>query len=246
MKPRRDKTHPAYGNAVLHRTHGHIGRLHGSPLSEHTTSMRLTISRASFANDLGQDWHHATDQLIEIEFSPAQFADFITTANVGGGVPCTIRYIRPVVGIEGEDVGQIPPLPDDEQLEADRVIDYFKKGRKETADALKAGLANLKTVLAKKTLSKDDKREIEWLIGKALQDVESNEPFVLKQFTEATEKLVSSAKAEMAASVQATVEQLGFRKLEELRAALAAGAVKDGGALAGGEATKVIEAGEAK
>ena len=74
----------------------------------------------------------------------------------------------------------------------------------------------------KKTLTKEDKKQIEWLVARALQEVEQDAPFMVRQFGEAVEKVVTAAQAEVAASTQAVVERLGFQKLGDMKAALGA------------------------
>jgi hypothetical protein len=214
MRDEEAKRHPSYGNIVIHRTGGHIGRLHGSPLKDHTHAMRITISTASFKHDLGSDWHHAEDELIEVSLSPAQYADLITSPNIGGGVPCTINFVRGQPRIESP--------PEDEPVEHERVVDAFKQQTAETAERLREAQKKLRVLLAKKTLSKDDKEKIDWIVGKALQDVEANAPFMIRMFGEAAEKVVTAFNAEMAASVQSTVERLGFEKLEDMKRVLEA------------------------
>jgi hypothetical protein len=208
------ETHPSYGQAVFHRTYGNIGRLYGSPLERHHTAIRLTISRSEVRHDLAQDWRYAREQLIEVTFSAAQFADLLTTMNVGEGVPCTIEHVA------GVDQGQVP---EEMKVEHEKVVvDYFENGSRETVAKLRQGLVDLKALLNKKSLTKADKERIEWLVGRALQDVESNQPFAVAQFGEAAQKIVGAAKAEVAATTQALVERLGFKKMDEMRQILGA------------------------
>ncbi len=67
------KTHPAYGHAVFSRVQGQI-KLFASPLAYHNEFITLTISRSELRHDLSRDWRHPTKELIEVAFSPAQFA----------------------------------------------------------------------------------------------------------------------------------------------------------------------------
>ncbi len=203
------ETHPSYGQAVFCRTSGNEGRLYGSPLQEHHQTIRLTVSRSETRHELGRDWRHATEQLIEVTFSAAQFADLLTMMNVGEGVPCTIDWVT------GE--GRVPRPVEEEPVEHEKIVKAFEGQIKGTVDTLRANLADLRILLTTKSLSKDDKEKIEWVIGKTLQDVESNAPFMLEQFGESTEKVITAARAEMAATVRATVEKLGIERLDQLK-----------------------------
>lgn len=205
------ETHPSYGQAVFNRRTGSTGRMYGSPLADHHATIALSISRSETVHDLGRDWRHATEQLIEVEFSAAQFADLLTNMNVGEGVPCTIGWIK--------DEGRVPPP--EIQAEHEKVVDAFKGQVSGTAKVLRENLIQLGALLEKKSLSKADKDKIYWMVEKSLQDVESNAPFMLEQFGEATEKVVTAARAEVAASTIAIVQKLGFEKLDDMRQVVA-------------------------
>lgn len=203
------KEHPAYGAAVFNRQTGNAGRLFGSPLKEHSSTVSLTISRAVAKHDLGQDWIHGTGrELITVRFSAAQFADLLTNMNHGSGVPCTIEH----VGVE-----RMEGIPEDEPVEHEKVVEAFKEQNQETVDRLQEALKSVRALLKKPKLSKDDKESIEWVIGKALQDIKDNAPFMLQQFGEAATEVVTHAKAEVAAATRIVVERLGMQKLGELR-----------------------------
>jgi len=207
-------THPSYGQAVFHRVTGSVGKLYGSPLADHHSVIRLTISRSEMNHDLGRDWRFGRDQLIEVTFSAAQFADLLTNMNVSEGAPCTIDFIQ------GE--GNIEPPPADQEVEHEKVTKAFEGQVAGTANRLRENLIQLGALLEKKALNKEDKGKIYWMVEKALQDVESNAPFMVEQFGEATEKLVTAARAEVAASTVAIVQKLGFEKLEDMRQVAAA------------------------
>lgn len=203
------KEHPAYGAAMFNRQTGNAGRLFGSPLKDHSSTVSLTISRAVVKHDLGQDWIHGTGrELIEVRFSAAQFADLLTNMNHGSGVPCTIER----VGID-----RMEGIPENEPVEHEKVVEAFKEQNQDTVDRLQDALKKVRELLKKPKLSKDDKDSIEWILGKALQDVKDNAPFMLQQFGEAATKVVTHAKAEVAAATRIVVERLGMQKLGELR-----------------------------
>lgn len=194
-RPKYDE-HPAYGVAVFNRVQGRTGRLFGSPLKDHNHCVSLTIERACIRHDLGKDWiHGSVQELIRVTFSPTQFADLLTM-NMGSGVPCTIERVQ------GE---RMPDVPEDEPVEHEKVVDAFKVQNQETVDRLKEQLVNIRELLKKPKLSQEDKRDIEWIVGKALQDVGLNAPFMLEQFGAAATKVVTHARAEMAAATRTVI-----------------------------------------
>src|SRR5690348_14260776 len=104
MDDRIRSEHPSYGVCLAHRVSGGRDVLFGSNI-RHSHTVRLTISRASKDWHLHEDWIHQEKELIEVEFSPVQWAELITNMNVCPGAPCTIRFIK------GE--GEVEPPPDE-------------------------------------------------------------------------------------------------------------------------------------
>ena len=49
----------------------------------------LRINKAEEIRDLSRNWYHSLEQIVEIEMSPVQWAEFLTSGNTSG-VPCTI------------------------------------------------------------------------------------------------------------------------------------------------------------
>jgi hypothetical protein len=205
------QTHPSYGNASFHRITGQAGKLYGSALPDHHATVRLTISRSSFKHDLGRDWHHASNELIEVEFSAAQFAELLTTMNVGQGTCCTIRRIR-----EGSQYAQVPGPPQDLQLEHERVSEAFREETDELVDRMRQDLEKVDQLLAKKgALTVKEKEQVRNILHKGLRHAREDAPFLVDQFQEATQKTVTAAKAEVDASLTAVVQKLGFEQLQK-------------------------------
>src|SRR6185312_8767541 len=84
--------HESYGVVGFNRVTGNPGSLFGSSIN-HSNFIRLRISRAAREWHLSTYWYRDREQLIELDLSAAQFADLITSMNVGVGVPCTLRYV---------------------------------------------------------------------------------------------------------------------------------------------------------
>jgi len=67
--------------------------LFGSSI-QHSHTIRLKIAPAKIDRMLNRDWFHAnTKPYIEVEMSYSQFAEAITSMNVGDGVPVTLRRL---------------------------------------------------------------------------------------------------------------------------------------------------------
>ena len=101
----REESHPAYAMIGASRWTGGKSVFHGSDF-RHSSGISVTICRAVQVRSLSRDWHHAREELIRVDMSESQWAAFISTLNVGDGVPCTLRRIQ------GEQMPLIP-LPED-------------------------------------------------------------------------------------------------------------------------------------
>ena len=67
--------------------------LFGSSI-QHSHTIKLKIAPAKIDRMLNRDWFHAnTKPYIEVEMSYSQFAEAITSMNVGDGVPVTLRRL---------------------------------------------------------------------------------------------------------------------------------------------------------
>ena len=90
--PFQDRTaenHPSFVTVQFSRLSG-SKRFFGSSVTSHSW-IRLQIRPATLYHYLGEDSIYATNRsLVEVDLSPAQFAELLTTMNVGSGVPGTL------------------------------------------------------------------------------------------------------------------------------------------------------------
>ncbi len=195
--------HPSFGTIQLNRTTSSPGAaLFNSPM-RHGRFVTITIARASLGRAYHTDWIHPEEELIEVQLSQHQWAEFVSSFGVGEGVPCTISC----VGRE-----RMPEVPD--------------IGLKETFEAeVKAAIAGLvekvtgfrKEVAAlmdKPRLVKADRDRLRSLADAIEIEIGSNIPFLQAKFEEAMGKTVGVAKAEVLAHVASVVRMVGLKNLE--------------------------------
>lgn len=200
--------HPSFGMIGITRTYGNgRRRLFGSVMDQHDCSMFIRIYPGERVHALSVDRYIATTltPIIEVELSPAQFAEFLTTHNVGMGVPCTVRSLN------GK---QVEGVPDDDAVERERIRDGFKDDMKQLADKMRDIVNRANAILdGSGTLTKDKRNELKGYIHKIVQHVESNIPFVLDQFERATDRVTSAAKAEADAFLTNVLHRAGLDAL---------------------------------
>ena len=203
----KETTHPAYGIASINRACGNVGNLFGSSVDcDHYVELEISsgvkIDSGSYHSYLPTGKPH-----IRVAFSPAQFAELITSMNIGNGVPCTIKNIA------GERIDEIP---DDIHVnELDRQKDNFKKQMKDLSENLHNAQNRIKELLSLPRLTKEQKDELSKVLYKGIQDIDSNIPFYMEMFDEATDNIVQEAKAEIDATVHNCVLGAGIKALGE-------------------------------
>ena len=200
-----EREHPSYGLIRISRVTGGPGAksLFGSPLAHHYGTIRLSIGSAKWIHDLHHDRYHGDfrGEHIEIEMSAAQFADMITSLNMGSGTPCTIRDLMGVT---------VPPPPD-HATEAEHIRDNFEGSLdkyKATARKYRGKIEELTSKLSTKA-----RDEVRVAIDVIEDQLAANVPFVVKQFQEATTRITSAAKAEVDAFVTGVVRAAGLEAI---------------------------------
>jgi hypothetical protein len=199
--------HPSFGMIQFSRVSG-AGRLFGSPLVQHFGTIRVRIAEGHRVHDHGNDYYRADDQIVEIELSAAQFAEAITCMNVGDGVPCTLVHIR--------GIGRIDDVPDNEGTEMARTQNAFKKKLVGVVDAVKQRGKTIAELMKKDRLSKDDRAKVNEIVDYVVREVAVNAPWWIEQFQEATDKVSSKAKAEIAAMFEHAIRQAGLQHFAAL------------------------------
>lgn len=192
--------HESFGVAAFHRvTHGG-GRntLFQSSTDNHIT-VQLTISRATLNHGLGHDSVFADEELIEVEFTPAQFAELLTTLNMGPGSPCTIRRVQ------GKSTERI-----NYETETSRIHTAFKTKAKDFGKKLRETKEELCQTIEKAKISQKLQKELLGFLETAICHIESNAPFMVEQFEDAARKVVTQAKSEMDAFVAHAVQSAGL------------------------------------
>lgn len=190
--------HPAFGQIVVHRVQG-ATNLYGSDFTHHGF-VTVEIFGSEMHRDLSRDWYFARECKIEVAMSEAQWATFVSSFNIGSGVPCTILHENGVT---------TPGLPERSTFRM-----YSEEAQKQLAaalDSLRACEAEVMAATSK--LTKKAQSEVQGPIRRAIQTITSSLPFVKKQFDEHIEESVERAKVEANAYLMNAVRASGLKAL---------------------------------
>jgi hypothetical protein len=198
------ETHESYGIIGVSRVTGTTQSLFGSSIT-HNNTIRLRIKRARKNRELNKDWYFAGESLIEVEMSPTQFAEMITSLNVGDGVPCTLRYLN------GHNRISDPPEVKSRQIFEAEFIESIK----EIESAIINDFAEVESILTKKgnITAKEKSTALNHSI-RLMRILTDHIPFIQKQFNRAMDKTVSEAKGEVEAFVMNKVTSLGIEAMK--------------------------------
>lgn len=190
---REEETHPAFGLIGASRgQNGGGGAVLFDSDIRHGQTVRIRIAPAIRKRDLNRDWVgvDSRSEVVEVELSEAQWASFVSSMNVGDGVPCTIRR-------RGHE--QMPGVP-----YAPRLAESMK----EVEGAAEAAWVKVRDALeayeAKKTAG--NLRTLHY----AIMNAPSNMTWAASSLTKHAENVVQRSRADIEAMVLAKASQLGL------------------------------------
>ena len=196
--------HPSFANLYIGRSQCSGQKaLFGSSIKHHDT-ISLRISPAYIDRDLNMDrYFHETRPYIEIEMSQSQFAQAITSLNMGAGVPVTLRrlndqYIEPCPFVDKREQFSNEFREDMKEL---------TKKLKETTEAVEELIQN------KRTFTKADKEKILSTLNSVTMQIGSNYPYMYSRFNEQMDKTVTEAKAEIECYIQGRMEDMALKSI---------------------------------
>ncbi len=199
--------HESYGLVSFSRRQGVPGRLFGSSLPEHHHYITLSVKKGSrVPSGSGLDHFYGAivrGDIVEVDMSAAQFAELITSLNMGLGVPCTIR------AIEGRRLEKPPEV----KLESEKVTETFHTALSGLQAAFRDLQSHVETALAEKTISKKDKGSILSKMSYFATTLQSNLPYIVEIFEESMDKIKTSTKSELESWITYKVMQKGFQNL---------------------------------
>lgn len=200
-------SHPSYGTLAFSRRTGGATHLFGSSI-EHRDTIAMTLYHADITRGLHQDNIYGGKVIAEVEMSYSQFAEAITSMNMGSGVPVTIRWT--------EKDGKIPPC--DFVSKREQFTDEFKEKRKKATEDAQQLIKDVTELFSqKKALTKADKDAILNKLHHLNMDIGCNMDFIADQFNEQMDKTVMEAKGEIEAFMQNKVNSIASVALVEHR-----------------------------
>lgn len=197
--------HESFAVLQINRVSGEGGNLFGSSI-QHRHFIELNITSAYIHRNLNCDFIHSKGiPHITIRMSNSQFAEAITSMNMGSGTPVTIKSL---IGKDGYKTYEEPPL-ENKRMQFDN---EFEKSMGDLGKKLRIYKLEIEDI--SRSMSKKSQDNIKARLDSLFQDIESNIPFIKKQFTEQMDKTSLEAKGEVEGFFLTKIYKLGLKKLK--------------------------------
>lgn len=198
------ETHPSYGFVRVSRVSGHSS-LFMSPF-RHMHYMTLAVGRSTKHRSLGQDrqFGGVRGELVEIALSEAQWAHMVSSVGLGGGVPCTLRY-----------VGAQKQADCPEQQEIERFQEDVELTMKNSAKFLLEAEEAMRELAEDKAPSKEKRKAALGRLVAARRQLDDSAPFIARQLRERMATIVQEGKTEIEAYAHNTLIEGGIAALAE-------------------------------
>lgn len=197
--------HPSFGMLSFNRTHGGHSNLFGSSI-QHNDTIHMVLKEGVVIRGLNDDRYVGEDEILEVEMSQSQFAELITSINVGTGIPCTIKYLRGKGRINEADFIN----------KRQQITNEFKESMNERMSDAKEFYDEVKELFTtKKSIGKGDREMILRRLANVTQGMESSSKFIFDQFQNQIDKTITEAKGEIEAFAQNKINAIAQQALVE-------------------------------
>lgn len=200
--------HPAFGMIGFSRVSGGENTLFGSSI-KHNDRIVMTLKHGEQDRHLHDDWYYGRGLITEVEMSYSQFAECISTLNVGDGVPCTIRFT--------EKDGNIPYIKENNS-KREQFRNEFSNTISKAMEQVQAQINQIQeSIDNKKNLGVKDRKEIISQLRQVKYNIGSNLDFCVEQFDEQMDRTALEAKGEIEAFCQNKINSIAQAALVENR-----------------------------
>ena len=186
--------------------------LFGSSI-RHGNTIILKICEGKKSRDFQTDRYYEGKMLIQVEMSSTQFANAITSLNVGGGTPVTLRY---VLGDKWDEKFRRYRKPCPEINARKLVNKELKNEMAHLGEKVEQLSKDTKRILQRKgtTIKSAEKKKLLDDLNSLITEIKSNIPFAHDCFNRSVNKTVTEAKGEIDVTLQAMREKLGDKVLQ--------------------------------
>jgi hypothetical protein len=202
-------THPAFGVVEISHPSGGANVLFGSRVP-HNSKVSMRVRRATMTRDLSNDWIHGGETILELEFTDAQWAQFVSSHS-GRATPCTFTELP-----NGEGRHAVPMIAGDPDARPS-FSEEAREAMQQQIASLQDAVKRMDTMLETGKLGKRELQDIRNTVAQGAERVSSSVGFVADQFAEHMDQVVSEAKIEIEATFANTINSIGLDTILKAR-----------------------------
>lgn len=194
--------HPSFGQIKFSRVQGRQD-FYGSEFPAHHY-ITMEVVESEMHRSLSREWYFGGGRpLIAVRMTANQFSEMITSMNHGSGIPCTIEMV------DRKKVEEYPGVESNKEFTSRK----FQERMSLFAQKIRENQEKAKELVKKKTLSKEDVRNLSFCLEWLTQEIESNIPYFAECFQEQMDTIVLDAKTEVENAIQHKIATLGLTEL---------------------------------
>ena len=195
-------SHPSYGQVTISRCTSNVGHVLYGSLLRHDAFLSFRLHRSEIYRENGIERHFPREIMAEFLMSEAQFAQMITTLNIGSGVPVTISHF------DNKRI-DAPPARN-ERVEVDKDL---KKASQDAVTSAEKVLTEMGQMISSGKINKTTLKRLQNELENAIRQMASSASFLKGVFDESIEKAVTAAKADFDNYVRLQLQQAGLQQL---------------------------------
>ena len=189
------------GIIQLSRVYGGNNVMFGSGI-RHDSCIRLSVHKGIVDRGFSTNHYYPQFKVLELEMTPAQFAELITSMNYGVGVPCTLKQFN------GERIKNDLKLDDEVNLVKQEYAD-------EVDNVLNDLKFSINSISSEKGLSPKKIDQLKDRLISLLGKLEDESPFLKERFNESLEKTFVEAKASIDNHINLALSNIGLKELHK-------------------------------
>lgn len=196
--------HEAFGVIRLHRMQSSGTRLFRSPVRS-TAYMEIEICTGEVETDDHGDRVWGRESLLTVALSAVQFAELLTSANLGDGIPCTIT----------RRAGKLVAAPPEETGVFDVPIECALASYDEGPERIRKAISMIEADLGRGGVKKRTATEVLCELDVAITRITVDRAFWRDQLVERAADLRTRVLGEVAAAAELFVRRIGLDALAD-------------------------------
>lgn len=175
---------------------------------KHMGGVSLRIKTAERCVEHGREWFFGDKNILELRMTSVQFAELISTMNVGDGQPATLLYAFP-----HPDLAKIPEYVPD--MTVDKIVEQGNESLAQTQEIIRRSEDLVRAMVADGRIRKSVGEELAESLREARRRAAGNEAYAKSNLTSHVSKLAVDMKSDVEAYIAHRITEAGILSLRQ-------------------------------